>query len=233
MSLRKSNPFSILHILKKAIVSFKLFLFREDLKYAAQVFHSDKFHIHNYIPYYDYFFRPIRKKRNRILEIGIGGYNDPKIGGASLRMWKNYFSKSQIFGIDLYDKSQLNQDRIKTFQGSQIDPIFLNQVVSKVGTFDIIIDDGSHISSHVIFTFEFLFPHLSSGGFYVIEDLQTSYWEEYGGGFKKEGSSIEYFKGLMDSINSIYIRDKEVNFKFENEIEFFFMRHNILFIKKK
>ncbi|RAI85583.1 class I SAM-dependent methyltransferase [Algoriphagus yeomjeoni] len=233
MSLRKSNPFSILHILKKSIVSFKLFLFRNDLKYAAQVFHSDKFHVHNYIPYYVHFFSSLRKKKNRILEIGIGGYDDPKLGGASLRLWKNYFSNSQIFGIDLYDKSQLNQHRIKTFKGSQIDSGFLNQVVSEVETFDIIIDDGSHISSHVIFTFEYLFPFLTPGGFYVIEDLQTSYWEEYNGGFQKEGSSIEYFKGLMDSINSIYIRDKEVNFKFENEIEFFFMRHNILFIKKK
>lgn len=67
----------------------------------------------------------------------------------------------------------------------------------------------------------------------MVEDLQTSYWEEYGGGFKKEGSSIEYFKGLMDSINSSYIRINSISFLFTDQIEFFFMRYNILFIKKK
>lgn len=225
--------FQIFSFLKRKIIPFKLFIFRNNLKYSAQVFHSDKFHVHNYIPYYDHFFKPFRRKKLRILEIGIGGYDDPKLGGASLRMWKNYFSKSQIFGIDLYDKSLLNQKRIRTLKGSQIDPLFLNKVVSEAGPFDLIIDDGSHICSHVIFSFEFLFPHLNSGGFYVVEDLQTSYWEEYGGGFQKEGSSIEYFKGLMDSVNSSYIRDSNLSFKFQDQIEFLFMRHNILFIKKK
>lgn len=215
------------------MVRVKLFIFQNNLKYAAQVFHSDKYHIHNYIPYYEFFFNPYRKAKLRILEIGIGGYDNPKLGGASLRMWKNYFRKSQIFGIDLYDKSQLNQHRIRTLKGSQIDPVFLNKVVSEFGMFDIIIDDGSHISSHVIFSFEFLFPKLKSGGFYVVEDLQTSYWDEYGGGFLKDGSSIEYFKGLMDSINSSYIRDSIESLKFQDQIEFLFMRHNILFIKKK
>src|SRR5207248_3839134 len=35
----------------------------------------------------------------------------------------------------------------------------------------IIIDDGSHRSDHIIFTFERLFPALHRGGFYVVEDL--------------------------------------------------------------
>jgi hypothetical protein len=44
------------------------------------------------------------------------------------------------------------------------------------GPFDVVIDDGSHVSAHQITSFYFLFNHLRAGGFYVIEDIQTSFW---------------------------------------------------------
>lgn len=80
-----------LNKIKQIFVKYKLFIFRSDLEYAARVFHSDKSHLHNYIPYYYHFFRPFRKMKLQVLEIGIGGYDNPKLGGASLRMWKIFF----------------------------------------------------------------------------------------------------------------------------------------------
>ena len=59
----------------------------------------------------------------------------------------------------------------------------LSKIVKKYKKFDIIIDDGSHINSHVKKTFNFLFKYLRNNGTYFIEDLQTSYisrWN-YGG----------------------------------------------------
>jgi hypothetical protein len=46
---------------------------------------------------------------------------------------------------------------------------------------DIIIDDGGHINSDVISSFEILFPKLNNFGFYIIEDIENSYWMESGG----------------------------------------------------
>jgi hypothetical protein len=71
----------------------------------------------------------------------------------------------------------------------------------KYGPFDMIIDDGSHLSPDVIYSFENLFGHVKSGGVYVIEDICTSYWPHYGGGRYKEGTTIEYFKGKTDEVS--------------------------------
>jgi demethylmacrocin O-methyltransferase len=137
---------------------------------------------HNYTPHYMTHLRKYKYKRIKLLEIGIGGHEDVNKGGNSLRMWKYYFPLGQIFGIDIFDKSALQEKRIKTFKGSQIDKDFLNKTLNNIGDVDVIIDDGSHINEHVIETFKLLFPLLKDGGLYVVEDTQTSYWADYGGG---------------------------------------------------
>jgi cephalosporin hydroxylase len=102
-------------------------------------------------------------------------------------MWKRYFYKGTITGIDLYDKSFFAENRILIFQGDQNDADFLREVTRTAGPFDIIIDDGSHIQSHIITSFEALFPLMKPGGIYVIEDTQTSYWPKF------DGSTAEMF----------------------------------------
>lgn len=39
---------------------------------------------------YEKYLRHLRDQPFTLLEIGIGGGDDPNAGGASLRMWKNY-----------------------------------------------------------------------------------------------------------------------------------------------
>ena len=90
--------------------------------------------------------------------------------------------------------------------GSQIDSKFLASVVEEMGGIDVVIDDGSHISQHVIKSFEILYPMLNPGGLYFIEDLHTSYWPNYGGGLRRKNSSIEYLKHLVDYLNSEYFQ---------------------------
>src|SRR6185295_3664424 len=136
---------------------------------------------HSYMNHYQSHFESYKFQKINLLEIGVGGYENPTEGGRSLRMWKKYFSSGNIFSIDINDKSFLQEKKIKIFKGSQADVDFLDKVVTEIGEIDIIIDDGSHINEHVIETFKFLFPKLKDGGIYVIEDTQTSYWENFGG----------------------------------------------------
>lgn len=179
-------------------------LFSSNLKMLATIYLSDKWNSHWYAQYYETHFRRIRRKKLNILEIGIGGYDDPRIGGSSLRMWNRYFPNGRVYGIDIYDKSPHDRRRVKTFRGSQIDPAFLDSVVNAIGKPSIIIDDGSHQNAHVLFTFQHLFKHLAEGGTYAIEDTQTSYWPRDGGNAIDRNdlkTTMGYFKSLTDGVN--------------------------------
>ena len=152
-----------------------------NLRKLARLYGTDKGQDHSYAHHYQKTFHHLKQKKLNILEIGVGGYSDPNIGGASLRMWKAYFRKSNIYGIDYYNKKPLEENRIRIFQGDQNNAVFLQHVTKEIGNLDIIIDDGSHINEHVIKTFEILFPLMNKEGIYVIEDTQTSYWPGFGG----------------------------------------------------
>lgn len=153
-----------------------------------------------YTPLYVRHLKQLRRRSLRLLEIGIGGYQGGVMsGGGSLRMWRTWFPKSLIVGIDL-EPRVYREPRIVTYAGSQADADFLRMVESDAGPFDVIIDDGSHISEHIVRSFEVLWPSLNSGGFYIIEDLQTAYETEYGGGPPgTPGTSVEMLKELLDS----------------------------------
>lgn len=51
-----------------------------------------------------------------------------------------------------------------------LEPDLLINMNNKFGPYDVIIDDGSHLNSDVIKTFELMFPLLNDGGIYIIED---------------------------------------------------------------
>ena len=64
------------------------------------------------------------------------------------------------------------------------------------------IDDGSHLSRDINATFDVLYPAMKSSGVYVVEDLHTNYWAEFGGGLYQPSTFIERVKGLIDEIHA-------------------------------
>lgn len=153
--------------------------------------------IHNYCEKYEKWFPFDRLEPLKILEIGV-------LNGKSLLTWKEFYPNSTIVGIDIDVRCREFQnvnDGIYVEIGSQDNSDFLSQVASTYGPFDLILDDGSHLQSHIIFSFEHLFDSLKSEGIYVIEDSVTAYWDTYGGGIRREGTSIEYCKNLVDDVN--------------------------------
>jgi hypothetical protein len=160
---------------------------------------------HGYTPTYHKYLAPLKDQPLILLEIGIGGYEYPDRGGESLRMWAEYFTHATIFGIDICPKKISLPGNVYLFEGSQVDAAFLKQIATHIDPQrpNIIIDDGSHINSHTITTFSLLFPHLAMGGIYVVEDTETSYWEENYGGSQDPhaATAMNYFKRLCDSLN--------------------------------
>lgn len=222
--------------LKYKLRHYMAVFFPFNLSKIAVIHRTDKFGGHYYTPHYQSHFKKYKFKRNVILEIGVGGYKEPYKGGNSLRMWKSYFPFSKIYALDIYDKSFLQERRIKIFKGSQVDIPFLNKITNETGDFDLIIDDGSHINEHVIESFKYLFPKLKKGGIYAIEDTQTSYWDDYGGDSKNldnKSTIYGYFKTLIDALNNeeFILEGYKKNYYDKHIISMHFY-HNMIFIYK-
>lgn len=139
---------------------------------------------HNYTDIYEAYFSGLRDKPISILEIGIGlkRKDDPRIahgrnseGGASIKMWYDYFPQASVHAIDIVPATQLDNDRIHTAVVDQSSSESLRAYVESLNgkQFDIIIDDGSHHPNHQQLTLDILFPSLKSGGLYFIEDLRN------------------------------------------------------------
>lgn len=207
-----------------------------DLTELAIRFDADKWGGHWYTQHYQRYFEPLRDKRVKVLEIGIGGYDDPDLGGASLRMWKHYFWRGQVFGVDIAPKTGVAESRLRTLQGDQGDADFLEALAAKYGPFDIVIDDGSHFSEHVITSCETLFPHVRPGGLYVIEDLQSSYWPGWGGSTDATAphTSMGFVKTLVDGLNhQEQIRPgDEAPSAFERTVTGVHLHHNIAVLER-
>lgn len=182
-------------------------------------------HCH-FFPLYDSLLTKYRNKKVSLLEIGINY-------GGSLEMWREYLGKeAKIYGIDKVKSTKIEGEQIQCFIGSQSDSKFLDEVIRETGKLDIVIDDGSHFSKDQIFSFQYFFPRLKSGGLYFCEDTHTSYRELYQGGYKKPDTMIEYCKGLVDSL---YYRENASIFSdsLTKSIDYILFLFALTVIKKK
>lgn len=202
---------------------------------------SDKSSLHHsYSGVYEEILEPLRIHPIVLLELGVGGYEYTDRGGGCIKAFDAFLPYSLILGVDLYDKSFLNKkDKIQTYVASQDDDSFFRQLRGKVGNFDVIIDDASHVNSLTIKSFQLLFPMVKSGGTYVVEDIEGSWYEEHGFGGCKEQNNFEaettvnYFRKLTNSLNSKFIENYKQIEVFEDTISSISFSYNMIVIKKK
>ena len=149
-----------------------------------------------YAKHYSEWFSDVRKEPLNFLEIGVQS-------GASVRMWKEYFPRGQIYGIDIQERcKKYEEERIRIFIGDQGDRAFLESVVDAIaGPIHIVVDDGGHKSGLHIPSFEALFPYVISGGLYIIEDLYaTSGSTDFVDVSGEKGTTHDYFKREVDRL---------------------------------
>lgn len=161
--------------------------------------------IHKWMHYFEIYHRHFERFRSKpvtVLEFGV--YH-----GGSLQMWKHYFGAgARIVGVDINPAcTMLAEDQIEIVIGDQEDRGFLAGLRERLGSVDIVIDDGGHTMAQQIATFEEMFEAVRPGGVYLVEDLHTSYWDEYGGGLRAAGSFVEYAKDLIDQLHGWHRRD--------------------------
>lgn len=203
---------------------------------ASSLASSDKTYHHGYHRFYSRLLEPYYRLRTssppiRLLEIGVQT-------GVSIEAWERLFPDGSIYAIDydgrgsslsspnrgdqLYRLSPSGSSII--YYGDQSDGAFLQDLVqdlrdrydsddSPTPLLDVVIDDGSHVPTHQIFTFEQLWPHVAPGGLYLIEDIETSYWQQpvglYGYSFDREPSALDHFKQAIEVVQREFSRFRD------------------------
>ena len=135
-------------------------------KYQSPEGHGDKGTAHTYIDEYEKLLDGYREN-STVLEIGI-------CEGESLKMWNEYFINSKVYGIDITDryiKDLIKENKYNIIIGNACSEEIIDQLNHL--TFDIIIDDGSHLIDDQINSFNILKHKMKPNGIYIIEDVNN------------------------------------------------------------
>lgn len=144
------------------------------LKYGTDKSSVHQFNGRTFLDIYEKYFQDYTDKNIVFLEIGV-------LNGSSLRVWDEFFVNSKIIGIDIDpSKKQHESKNIEVFIGSQDSENLKNEILNKYSDgFDIILDDGSHINTLTMASFNLYFPKLKKGGLYIIEDTHCTYGKDF------------------------------------------------------
>jgi len=169
-----------------------------------------------YAIHYQRHFSQLRSSKFTLLEIDISAEDRDAADGSSLHRWKRFFPKAEIVGVHLDDKSFVNEQRIHTYQGSQVDADLLRGIARKHRHLKIIIDNGSHRPEHTRATFAILFPLLADGGYYVIE----------------RAASTDMIKDLFDGLNHQELDDHQQRSYVDSHLVAVHCYHDLVIIEK-
>lgn len=179
---------------------------------------------HSYSSEYYKHLAEYKEKFSNVLEIGIGN-NElmvPLCGkdyiiGASLKAWKEFFPKANIYGVDIVEDVIFFEERISCFYTDQSSQEELDKTISEIRKyardpkmrFDMIIDDGSHIVEHMLLTFESLGEYLMPGGIYIIEDIQKKDLHKFETLDSKEFDVLSVYRGYSDWDNFVIYKKND------------------------
>ena len=151
---------------------------------------------HDFLHFYERFFDPLRNQPVTLLEVGV-------YQGGSIRTWEEYFASGRIVGIDIDPATRrFASSRITIEMADQSNIQDLVGIGVRFGPFDVVIDDGSHLWDHQILTLQYMYPFLRPGGYYVLEDIDTSYGPIYTERYKglSEISAAQYLQKFSDHL---------------------------------
>ena len=173
-------------------------------------------------------FRLRRSDVKFLLECGIGTNDTSFVSsmgvngkpGASLHVWKDFFTNAQIIGIDIDHNILFEDDRITTYQCDQTSSDSLENFCDlaslTLSSIDIIIDDGLHEFHAGKSMFESMNKYLAIDGIYVIEDVSQSDYITY----------KDYFADLQEQFTVQFINLQRPSLSVLNN-RLIVIRHNI------
>lgn len=145
-------------------------------KWRGKPYATDKIR-NNLLPPYERILGHLMDTPIRLLEIGV-------LAGGSCLLWSDFFAhpESKIIGVDIHlpDMSDEPQRwrKIVLEKCDQNDTRRLDEIATRFGPFDVIIDDASHRYRETLTCFQHLIKHVKPEGYYVIEDWAVGYFRE-------------------------------------------------------
>ena len=145
----------------------------------ANVFKKTKNQGHGFSKLYTKHLKHLKKKEIKILEIG-------SYACASAAAFVKYFENSSVYCFDInISKFVFSSNNIHVYGLDINNENELKRILEKIklesnsNFFDIIIDDGSHYLSNILFSLKTLFRYVKKGGIYVIEDFKHPNYYDY------------------------------------------------------
>ena len=145
---------------------------------------TDKNTRHSYLETYEKIFNNKKETATHVLEVGIGG-GFPGDGGGSIKLWHDYFTNANIYGLDIKSIDDVwneikNTERIQLYTSIDAynDAFFNETFLDQKMEFDIVIDDGPHTLESMIKFIQLYSQVMKKDGILVIEDIQSWDWIE-------------------------------------------------------
>ena len=145
----------------------------------ANIFKKTQDQGHGFSEFYTQHFNHLKQKEIKILEVG-------SYAGASAAAFIKYFENCSVYCFDInISKFIFSSKKIHVYGLDVNNEKELKKVLKKLDLesnsnfFDIIIDDGSHYLSDILFSLKTLFRYVKKGGFYIIEDFKhPNYYDQ-------------------------------------------------------
>lgn len=133
---------------------------------------TDKVSVHAYQDVYPRYLEQLRESEFTLLEIGVDE-------GKSLRMWRDYFPRATVIGIDREEASAKKAEGVLVMDVRS--PKFESWAKEAAPFFHVIVDDGGHWPMEQNRAFDLLWPKLAVGGWYFVEDLHVKRKNDFAG----------------------------------------------------
>jgi demethylmacrocin O-methyltransferase len=137
---------------------------------------------HGYLPHYQRIAAELGMWA-RVCELGVRE-------GDSLRLWQVMFPHGDVAGVDC-DTQAIWPEGTTQIIADQADPA----LATEVGPRDLIVDDASHLGELTMAAFNNLWPCVTPGGFYVIED----WWFHWG----MKDSMLAFAQNLLPLVQRV------------------------------
>ncbi|ORC16446.1 hypothetical protein A7979_03750 [Rothia nasimurium] len=185
--------------------------------------------VHNYLVEYEKIFKDLKEDPLLVTLIGVA---HPGL----LKTLLDYFTHAEFLAIETDEETTQGFDgRVSCVHPTAYSPEFFKKIAGQFNP-GIVIDDGTHRWDHQMRAFEHLFIALKPGGYYIIEDIHTSFGvfkKNYQGG-ERESAYHQILSYVTDFVGGNQSATPESGFDFyfrESVASVKFLKHAVIIQK--